>query len=70
MRISEISKQLNYPLKNSQILVYMTHCSIIYSEKQHSLLCGSSSPPIVREQLVHKRVNLLTYKKRCSHPPV
>ena len=56
--------------KYCQISVYMTRRSIIYSEQQHSLLSGSSSPRIVGELLVHKKVNLLTYKERCSRPPV
>ena len=52
--------------KYSQISVYMTRRSIIYSEQQLSLLWCSSSPTIVGEQLVHKKVNLLTYKERCK----
>ena len=56
--------------KYSKISVNMTHHSIIYSEQQLFLLWGSSSPSIVGEQLVHKKVNLLTYKECCSRPPV
>ena len=35
----------------------MSRRSIIYSEQQHFL----HLPPIVGQQLVHKKVNLLTY---------
>ena len=56
--------------KYSKITVYITCRSIIYSEQQLSLLWGSSSPTIMGEQFVHKKVNLLTYKERCSRSPV
>ena len=56
--------------KYSQISVNMTRCSIICFEQQHSLLWGSSSPTIMEEQLVHKKLDLLTYKEHCSRPPV
>ena len=56
--------------KYSQISVYMTRRSITYSEQQHSLMWGNSSPENVGEQLVHTKVDLLTYKERCYRPPV